>query len=262
MTNADALFWPETRPAEHAVKIAVLDGVKEDRRRHEALAGRLSAPLWPKPEADGALFYLGWRNDVLTLFDDTGALNVDIYPRAGEQRSFPAPKQGPLAQAVGRKTRTVADATTGWAQDSLALFRMGYQLICLERSPLMFELAADGFRRLGQLDWVRKRNLAPPLLIGGDAIERLAALPARPDCIYLDPMFPPRRKKSALPQKSMRVLRTLAGSDPDKHALFAAAWDTALKRVVVKSPDDCPPFAGKPSQSVCGKLVRYDVYLK
>jgi 16S rRNA (guanine1516-N2)-methyltransferase len=36
-------------------------------------------------------------------------------------------------------------------------------------------------------------------------------------------MFPAKRKKSALPKKSMLVLRDLLGDDMDKDALFAAA---------------------------------------
>ena len=81
------------------------------------------------PEA----FFLSWRDGCLKLLDKEllkkGGLVVDIEPRNGEQRSWPAPKQGPLAQALGRKTRTVVDATTGWGQDSLHIFRMGYELL-------------------------------------------------------------------------------------------------------------------------------------
>jgi 16S rRNA (guanine1516-N2)-methyltransferase len=34
------------------------------------------------------------------------------------------------------------------------------------------------------------------------------------------------------------------------------------KRVVVKSPDYAEPLGGKPQQSFCSKLLRYDVYFK
>jgi len=81
------------------------------------------------------------------------------------------------------------------------------------------------------------------------------------DCIYLDPMFPPKRKKSALAKKSMMVLRELLGDDEDKDQLFAAAMQAAKKRVVVKSPDYADPLGGKPDASFQGKLLRYDVYL-
>ena len=187
---------------------------------------------------------------------------VEIEPRPGEQHSYPAPKKDLLAQAVGKKTVSIVDATTGWAQDSLALFRMGYQITCIERSPIMAVLIQDGFQRLAAKDWVQKRELMPPNLLLGNAIELLGSLPEKPDCIYLDPMFPQKRKQSAATRKSMAILRDILGDDLDREALFAAAMQATGRRVVVKSPDYAEPLGGKPSESLHGKLLRYDVYLK
>jgi 16S rRNA (guanine1516-N2)-methyltransferase len=189
-------------------------------------------------------------------------LTVEIEHRQGEQRSWPIAKTGALAQALGRKTRTVVDATAGWGQDSLAMFRMGYEVFCIERSPIMVELLADGFDRLSKFDWMRQLNLLPPQLMAGNAIHILEQLPFQPDCIYLDPMFPPKRKKSALAKKSIMVLRDLVGDDIDKEQLFAAAFKLTGKRVVVKNPNYAEPLGGKPTESFQGKLLRYDVYLK
>jgi 16S rRNA (guanine1516-N2)-methyltransferase len=209
--------------------------------------------------------FLSWREGCLTLLDKENlksrGLSVEITHRQGEQRSWPMAKQGALAQALGRKTKTVVDATTGWGQDSLAMFRMGYDVQCIERSPIMAELLADGFNRLGKLDWMQQLNLRPPQLLTGNAIEMLETLTVQPDCIYLDPMFPPKRKKSALAKKSIMVLRDLIGDDVDKEQLFTTAVKVAGKRVVVKSPDYAKPIGGKPTESFKGKLIRYDVYL-
>ncbi|MGR9087781.1 MAG: class I SAM-dependent methyltransferase, partial [Gammaproteobacteria bacterium] len=139
---------------------------------------------------------------------------------------------------------------------------MGYELLCLERSPVMYELLADGFRRLAEQDWMRRLQLKPPDLMLGNAVELVSGLKVRPDCIFLDPMFPPKRKKSALARKSMALLHELVGDDQDKGQLFAAAIEAAGKRVVVKNPDDAEPLGGKPSECFQGKLLRYDVYLK
>ena len=235
----------------------------------EQLAERLGVPLYSSLNADNQEdFFLSFSEGGLKLFDTVGTrrlspgLGVEIEPRNGEQRSWPAPKDGALAQALGRKTRTVVDATTGWGQDSLHIFRMGYDLLCIERSPIMAELLTDGYSRLAQLDWMQRLNLEPPRLLQGNSIDLLAALATQPDCIYLDPMFPPKRKKSALPKKAMVVLRDLLGDDQDKEQLFEAAMQATGKRVVVKSPDYAEPLGGKPSQSFQGKLLRYDVYLK
>ncbi|EIC28997.1 MULTISPECIES: class I SAM-dependent methyltransferase [Methylomicrobium] len=250
-------------------KLAVLYEGQGDVSSFRQLAERLGVPLRNAGTADfGAqeAFFLSWRDGSLKLLDrelpKAGGLTVEVEPRAGEQRSWPAPKQGPLAQALGRKTRTVVDATTGWGQDALHIFRMGYELTCLERSPVMAELLADGFRRLAELEWMQRLAPVSPRLIQGDAIAVLANLDSRPDCVYLDPMFPPKRKKSALAKKSMVVLRALSGDDQDKEQLFEAAFKAAGRRIVVKSPDYAEPLGGKPNESFQGKLLRYDVYLK
>jgi 16S rRNA (guanine1516-N2)-methyltransferase len=250
-------------------KLAVLYPGQGDIQPFQQLAERLAVPLRNSSEVgfdNHELFFLSWREGCLKLIDKEllkkGGLAVDIEPRNGEQRSWPAPKQGALAQALGRKTRTVVDATTGWGQDCLHIFRMGYEVLCLERSPVMAELLIDGFNRLAEQDWMQKLNLQPPRLLTGNAIELLAMIEAQPDCIYLDPMFPPKRKKSALAKKSMMVLRDLLGDDEDKEQLFAAAITAAGKRVVVKSPDYAEPLGGKPNESFQGKLLRYDVYFK
>jgi 16S rRNA (guanine1516-N2)-methyltransferase len=249
-------------------QLAVLYEGQGDVTRYQQLTARLDIPLIRVPDLNNhptLQLLLGWRDGCLSLIDkenvNKSGLTVEIEHRQGEQRSWPIAKTGALAQALGRKTKTVVDTTAGWGQDSLAMFRMGYEVQCIERSPIMAELLADGFGRLSQLDWMQRLNLSPPKLLTGNAIEILEQLPFQPDCIYLDPMFPPKRKKSALAKKSIMVLRDLVGDDVDKAQLFAAAFKTAGKRVVVKSPDYAEPLGGKPNESFHGKLLRYDVYL-
>ncbi len=234
-----------------------------------ALADRLALPLLELqslPDGQPQIFFLGYRDGCLKLLDKQtlkkGGLAVDIEPRPGEQHSFPAPKKDLLALAIGKKTKTVIDATTGWAQDSLAIFRMGYDINCIERSPVMAELIQDGFNRLAQKDWMLNRGLQPPKLSVGNSIALLAGLQEKPDCIYLDPMFPPKRKKSALAKKAMSMLRDILGDDEDRADLFAAAWQACGKRLVVKSPDYAEAMGGKPTEIYQGKLLRYDVYIK
>lgn len=254
-------YWQE--------KVAVLYEEGIDINPFQQLAARLGLPLIIATALDNYAmlqFFLSWRDGCLCLIDkDTitkPGLTVEIEHRQGEQLSWPIAKTGAFAQALGKKTKTVVDATAGWGQDSLAMFRMGYEVLSIERSPVMAELLADGYKRLQQLAWVQQLNLSLPRLQSGNAIELLANLDFSPDCIYLDPMFPPKRKKSALPKKSIMVLRDLVGDDVDKADLFAAAMQATGKRVVVKSPDYAEPLGGKPSESFKGKLLRYDVYLK
>lgn len=246
----------------------VLYGGQGDFDSYRQLALRLAVPLITTDEINTTTcrFLLAWRDGALVLLDKENVKApgqvVEIEHRQGEQKSWPMAKSGALAQALGRKTNTIVDATAGWGQDSLAMFRMGYDVTCIERSPIMGELLADGFRRLAEQSWMQQLELNPPRLILGNAIEILSQLPDRPDCIYLDPMFPPKRKKSALAKKSIMLIRELVGEDVDKKQLFEAALKFAGKRVVVKSPDYAEPLGSKPNESFQGKLLRYDVYLK
>lgn len=247
-------------------KLAIYQPEQDYYSDAQDMASRLQIPVYNSISTQTVeKFFLTRRDGCLKLIDKQqikkGGMFVEIEPRAGEQRSWPAPKKSALAQAIGRNTRTVIDATTGWGQDSLHIFRMGYQLTCIERSPLMAELLRDGFQRLQTLDWVNRLKLETPALLQGNAIDLLTELETLPECIYLDPMFPPKRKKSALAKKSMSILRDLLGDDEDKQQLVTAALKVALKKVVIKSPDYAEPLAGKPHESFNSKLLRYDVYL-
>jgi 16S rRNA (guanine1516-N2)-methyltransferase len=79
--------------------------------------------------------------------------------------------------------------------------------------------------------------------------------------VYIDPMFPPKRRGSALPPKAAQMLRELVGHDTDAAELLAAARSIARSRVVVKRPDHAPPLADPVDAQYKGKLVRYDVYV-
>ncbi len=243
----------------------VLSGVENF--AYQSLSEKLNAPLILQQEVEQIKegFFLTWQDGRLMLFDvafPRKGLSVEFNARCAEQSSWPAPKNGPLAQAIGRKTQTVIDATAGWGQDCFHIFRMGYQVQCIERSKVMAELLRDGLSRLEQQSWMQQLQLKSPTLIFGNAIDSLKDLDFTPDCIYLDPMFPPKRKKSALAKKAMVVLRNITGNDEDRGKLFTSAWQAVGRRVVVKSPEYAEPLGGKPSESFAGKLVRYDVYLK
>lgn len=167
-------------------------------------------------------------------------------------------RRDPLARAIGAKNQTVIDVTAGLGQDSFLLASLGYRVTALERSLVVAALLEDGLARaLGDAAVAKRMGDRLNILIG-DAREALPKL-AQADVVYLDPMFPPKRKKSAAVRKEMRFLRMLVGEDEDAAELLAIARRHAKDRVVVKRPDDAPPLA-EPTMSYPGKLVRYDVY--
>ena len=73
--------------------------------------------------------------------------------------------------------------------------------------------------------------------------------------------FDEGNKLAGLSKKEMRVLRRIAGDDPDAGELLEIARRVARKRVVVKRHRRGPPLAPQPDLQYRGKQVRYDVYL-
>lgn len=166
----------------------------------------------------------------------------------------------PLIKAVGKQVVTIVDATAGLGQDSLLLAAYGYDVTACERAPMIAALLEDGLARI-KSDPATESNVRDHLRFrSGDAIQLLTEMDPRPDAIYLDPMYP-EKKKSALPKKEMQILRKVVGADADAGKLFDAAMGCALKRVIVKRPHFAPPLKHAPSMSYEGKLVRFDVYL-
>jgi len=167
----------------------------------------------------------------------------------------------PLARAVGRdaELRQVLDGTAGLGRDAFVLACLGYTVTAVERAPVIHALFADGLERL--LADPRGRELVGERLTlhHGDCEEWLGREPP-PAVVYLDPMFPPR-KKSALVKKEMQLFQRLLGQEDNGPALLAAARQVATRRAVVKRPVWADPLASDADYSVTGAKVRFDVYL-
>lgn len=167
-----------------------------------------------------------------------------------------------LARAIGLRPRenpTIVDATAGLGRDSFILAALGYNVTLLERSPALYAMLSDALQRAkahpktaGIVDRMH--------LIHADAIEWLPRQ-APFNVIYLDPMFP-ERKKSALVKKEMIILQDIIGKDADSIHLFELAITCATHRVVVKRPRLAANISQiKPNFSLTGKSSRFDIYL-
>ena len=208
----------------------------------------------------------------------SGIVRVDFLSGAvAHRRHFGGGSGQMIAKAVGIQPGlrpTVLDATAGLGRDAFVLAQLGCPLRLIERQPLIAALLEDGLRRASE-NAELAAIVARMSLIVGDAITLMrdwrhghgdshsdSAPPDIPQVIYLDPMFPPRRK-SALVKKEMRLLRPLAGDDRDASALLAAALDLASHRVVVKRPRQAPPLDGQPpGYTLHGQSSRFDIYPK
>ncbi len=170
----------------------------------------------------------------------------------------------PLVRAMGDRVRTVADATAGLLGDAWILALAGFEVTAFERSPLVARLARDGLRRAAGDPRVDRAALARLRFEEADAIGAFEAAPGGSfDAVLVDPMFPPRRKRSALPRKDVRLLRAAVGDDPDAARLLEAARRAARLRVAVKRADDSPGIEGAPAPDLRfeGRTSRVDVYL-
>jgi len=251
------------RPTAATLAISAEGGEASVAQRVEILARELQLPIAGTGKGDDYDLLLVLTPERLELRDNhdprVGPVLADFSGLDLRPYSRNLSRRQPLARAFGKKTRTIADATAGYAQDALLLALMGFQVTAIERNKVVAALAQDGLRRLAEKTGLPlEKKLS---LLTGDARALVTKLSPRPDAIYLDPMFPAKRKKSAAVKKEMRLLRALVGDDPDAVELFEICRRVALGRVVVKRPDDAPPLVPDPSMSIAGKLVRYDVYL-
>ena len=137
---------------------------------------------------------------------------------------------------------------------------LGAQVTLLERSPEVHVLLRDALARAAAESSELAAVVARMTLISGDARDLLPGL--RADAVVVDPMHPPRTNSAEVKQE-MRLLRDLVGTDPDALELMQAALSADCKRVVLKWPLRAAPLEGlrKPSHSITGKTVRYDVFM-
>ncbi len=195
-----------------------------------------------------------------------GPVSVNfIAGTAAHRRQFGGGRGQPLARAAGLKggaLPTVIDATAGLGQDAFVLASLGCRVQLVERSPIIAALLQDGLCRAAQNpeigSWVKERLC----LCQADGREYLRGLSEnqRPEVVYLDPMYPHRRK-TALTGKEMRLLRQLVGDDHDASELLAAALVCARRRVVVKRPRLASALTGPlPDAQIIAPHTRFDLY--
>lgn len=202
----------------------------------------------------------------LTLVGDNMELRCDF------EEMLPRIKPGRLQQELlvkaakikGAQSPTAIDCTAGLGQDSFLLAAAGFTVRMFERDETIAALLEDGLMRAGNnpmISSVAKRMS----LDHSDSLQYLESLAQSseqaPDVIYLDPMFPARQKSAAV-KKKFQLLHVLEKpcDEAEEDALIRAAFAAGSRKVVIKRPVKGGHLAGiKPSYSITGKAVRYDV---
>ena len=154
--------------------------------------------------------------------------------------------------------RRVFDAMGGWGVDALVLAAHGASVCVVERQPLLHLLTLDLCRRAEVAGLIAAGAVTPLLADAWPLLTTdVAQYPA--DIVYLDPMFPLRRK-GALPGKRLQWLAQLACEPPAElgpwidAGLASGAQRTVLKRRLKG------PVVRTPAWSLRGRTSRFDVY--
>ncbi len=232
------------------------------------LAERVSLPLYDNAGDYAYLLYQTARHlELRSLIEpQINPLYVDFTGGKNRHRRLYGGGRGQhLARAIGLKKHphsVVVDATAGLGRDAFVLATLGCRVTMLERSDVIAALLRDGLQHARDSDDEVVKNIAQQMqLVDVDAISWLQSNRGMADVIYLDPMFP-GRKKSAQVKKEMRFFQDVVGGDVDSGELLYAALDAARRRVVIKRPVRSGYIEERrPDFSINGKTTRYDIYL-
>ena len=256
------MSFSETRQSsvQHPDGVAVVVDTQEKRLIEESK--RLSYLLGePGPKPTYTLYFgakgieLRTSNNVNHSGQRVDFLSIDRRVGAGNLS-----KKQPLPKAIGEH-KLIVDATAGFGMDAARLSLMGYDVIAIEQSPVISAMLRDGLYRAQQDAGFSKAIGGRLTIVESNSTKHLLGL-SEIEVVYIDPMFPQKRKKSALPPGNIQALQSIVGhEDPlQTEQLFETAMQTATQRVVVKRPTYAPHLGTKPVAVHEGKLVRYEVY--
>lgn len=223
-------------------------------------------------EGPAAGFVLRFLDDRLRLLAPDSALGelvIDLGHGQAGYRGVRARNERLVRACAVRKGSAVVDATGGLGTDAWLLACAGAQVTVFERHPVVAALLADGVRRAAATHADMAGRIEVRCVDSRRALEDWnVPLTA----IYIDPMYPPRRK-SALGDRRLRILAALfaaeastqdAGAErgDDVSGLLAAARAAPAARVVLKRPlrESLPQDITAPDYSLEGRSTRFDIW--
>lgn len=226
------------------------------------------AALLPATEQPSTGFVLHFLDDCLRLRAPDPALGellIDLGRGQAGYRGVRARSER-LVRACGvRENSVVVDATGGLGTDAWLLASAGARVTIMERDPVVAALLADGLRRATA---GTPETAARIELLCVDSRGVLAHWQQALTAVYIDPMYPPRRKR-ALGDRRLRLLAawlaaqgSSAEDADDVSGLLAAARAAPAARAVLKRPQrqPLPLDAPMPDYSLEGRSTRFDVW--
>ncbi len=181
-----------------------------------------------------------------------------------------------LGRKKAAQTLTVVDATAGFGQDAFLLAAAGCQVTMIEQLPLLQFLLRQALAIDTQGNSEVREVLTRLQLQSGNSIDVMRNWQqARPDIVYLDPMYAQPEmgaaglKKSAAVKKNMAFLQLLSAGYAHQHGeadlygngMLTVALTLALRKVIVKRAPNADWLDNiKPASSITGKAARFDIY--
>jgi 16S rRNA (guanine1516-N2)-methyltransferase len=244
----------------------------------DAIAASLAVRLACHQAPAGEYLTAGWRLMVSAdnwslLRPDGVILTIDFTRgKAERRRQEPGLRRQPLARAFGIESflqreghlPSVVDTTAGLGQDAWLLAVLGCEVTLIERSALLHAMLQHALDQAAH-DNRTEEIAARMTLVTADAVEWLgAAQNPVADMLYLDPMYPPRRKQAKV-KKGMQFLHALLAPEQGNELLLPAALAAARLRVVVKRPQGAERLSGTDNwhgqlTEIRSPKTRFDVY--
>ena len=136
---------------------------------------------------------------------------------------FKNKKKEMLAKAVGIKKNyfpTIIDTTAGFGIDALILACLGCKILLIEKNEIIYNILLNGIKKGSSNPKINKALKQNIKVLCKSSIHLLNLKIKKPDVIYIDPMYPKKKKKS-LPKKRIQFLRRIVKKDSDsKKILF------------------------------------------
>ena len=232
----------------------------ESPQRAQEAAAQLALPYNPALKSDEIDLVVGETNAWLETTGLKVAIRFDspamLHRRHGGQNEL-------LGKAVGVKRDrhpTVFDATGGLGRDAFVLADLGCRVTLYEQTPALAWLLRDAIScaQVSRYEGVRDAAERMTVHVGNSEAQSLGAATV----IYMDPMFPERKKAAAVKKEAM-MLQHLSAANDGGESLMNWAWQQAVDRIVVKRPVKAPVLGErKVSFALSGKSVRFDVFVR
>lgn len=206
-----------------------------------------------------------YENEILYLKDcnlDLPAISSNFSDGTSSFRIKNIGINQDLFRAVGinKDTKTIVDTTAGLGKDSFLFSLYGTNIIMLEQNSLIYNITKDAINRA-----VNNKELSNFVkkiqFFNCNSIDFLKNNDVKPDCVYLDPMFP-KTNKNALSKKEMQIFHNLAFYGNNEE-LFNVSMEKTKNRVVIKRKINSEYLVNKePDFKIKGRVIRFDIYLK